>query len=212
MRVFPRTLLAGSAAAVVLSIGATAAVAASGGASATPRASGVSPAATVGLGCAGLDQVFQSPRSDGSYPVTIVSNQPDGIAGFAGSQNAFASSGGVPGRFSGGQLSGSTSNYLFSDRSTFISSPGGGGFSEAFQPFSINAPVPLSYTLNKTGPGQYTVGLTFGTDINRQFSFATQCIGESLVGYTHAIGNHEWTDYATYTISVGDFVPDPIIP
>ena len=213
MKAFTRIALAVSAAGVVLSGGVTAAVAASGTASATPATphpAGTAHAAAA-LSCAGLDQLFQSPQTNGTYAVTIVSNQPDGLVGFAGSTNsAYVPSGGVPGRFSGTQLSGSTNNYLFSDRATFTA-PQGGGFGGVYQPFSINSPAPLSYTLTRAAAGQYTIGLNFGSGINRQFSFTGQCIGEALVGYTRAIGNNEWTDDATYTVTIGGFVPDPII-
>ncbi|MEZ0112988.1 hypothetical protein ABH920_007013 [Catenulispora sp. EB89] len=212
MKGFTRIALAVCTAGIVLSGGVTAAVAASGGtaeAATAPHAAGVARAAA-GLSCSGLDQVFQSPQTGGSYPVTVVSNQPDGIVGFGGTPYGYGGSDGVPGRFSGGQLSGSTGGYLFSDRSTFIPS-GGGGFGGSYQPFSVSSLVPLTYTLTRNGAGQYTIGLNFGTGINRQFSFSAQCIGESLVGYTNAIGNNEWTDNATYVVTIGNFVPDPVI-
>ena len=210
MGAFTRITLAGCAAGIALSVGGTAAVAAASSTSSTPRPAGAVHAAAA-MSCADLDQVFQTPQTNGTYPVTVVSNQPDGIVGYGGEQYSYSyPSGGVSGQFANGQLTGSTSNYLFSDRSTFIP-PTGGGFGGASQPFSINAPVPLSYTLARTGAGQYTVGLNFGSGINRQFSFAAQCIGESLVGYTRAIGNNEYTDDATYTITIGTFVPTTII-
>ncbi|NUR59862.1 MAG: hypothetical protein HOV87_14505 [Catenulispora sp.] len=211
MRVFTRFTLAVCTAGIVLGAGGTAAIAAAGSTSAAPhttRATGTAQAAA--LSCAGLDQVFQSPQTNGHYPVTIVSNQPDGIVGFAGSEGAGNPPGGMWSRFSGTQLSGSTSNDLFSDRTHFTRDPGG-GFGGTYQPFTINAPASLSYTLSRAGAGQYTVGLTFGADINRQFTFTAQCIGEALVGYTNAIGNNEFTDNATYAITIGNFVADPII-
>lgn len=207
MKAFPRLMLAVCAAGTALGVGGTAAFAEAGSGSAAPHTARTVRTAAAGMSCAGLDQVFQSPQTNGRYPVTIVSNQPDGIAGFAGTQYAWSPTGGVDARFSGNQLSGSTSNYLFSDRSTFIP-PTGGGFGGSYQPFSINAPVPLSFTLSRAGAGQYTIQLTFGTGINRQFTFGAQCIGEALVGYTYAIGNNEWTDNATYAITIGNFVED----
>jgi hypothetical protein len=205
VRGITRITLAACAVGLTLGAGGTAAVAvAAAGGPDTPHATGTVHPATA-MSCADLDQTFQSPQTNGMYPVTIVSNQPDGIAGFTGSVYP-STVGGAPGQFSGTQLSGATSDYLFSDRTTFTPPPGG-GFGGTYQPFSINAPASLSYTLARTGPGQYTVGLNFGADINRQFSFSAQCIGESLVGYTRAIGNNEWTDDATYTITIGNFVP-----
>jgi len=216
MRAFTRIALAISAAGTALAVGGTAAVAAasnsaSGTASGTPHpTTRVARPAVAGLSCAGLDQTFQNPQTNGSYPVTIVSNQPDGITGFAGAETIYgATSSGIPGRFTGTQLTGSTGNYLFSDRSTYIPSPGG-GFG-TYQPFSINGPATLTYTLTKNSPGHYTIALNFGANIYRQFTFPAQCIGESLVGYTSAIGNNERTDDATYTITVGNFAADPII-
>jgi hypothetical protein len=218
VRGFARGVLAVCAAGIALGVGGTAAASAASTPSSPnrskPSQSPNSPRprrAAAALSCAGLDQVFQSPQSGGGYPVTVVSNQPDGIVGFGGSSGSFAGpANGIQGRVSGpNQLSGSTSGYLFSDRTTYT--PSQGGFGGTYQPFSINGPVPFSFTLTWTGSGQYTIGLNFGTGINRQFSFSGQCIGEALVGYTRAIGNNEWTDDATYTVTIGTFAPDPII-
>ena len=157
--------------------------------------------------CATLDQLFQNLQDGGAYPVTIVSNQPDGIVGFGGT---FPGSTGLTMRKKGpGQLSGDTRGYLLSDRT--FDTPPQDGFVGPPQGFSIFGPDPLSASVQRDGTSQYTLLLHFTGGINRTYEISAQCVGEAIVGVANAIGNNEHVNSATYTVTVGSFVPDPVI-
>lgn len=155
--------------------------------------------------CADLDQLFRSLRSNGTYRLTVTSNQPDGIVGFCGH---FPGNFSVNARQSGpGELTATTTNYLFSDRT--FDAPSNGPFVGPAQGFSIYAPEPVTVTVRQPADGQYLVVLHFTGGINRRFEIPGQCVGEAIVGYTSAIGNNEHAHRATYVVTVGRFTADP---
>lgn len=155
--------------------------------------------------CADLDQLFTSLQGNGSYRLTIVSNQPDGIVGFSG---RFPGNFSLNARRSGpGALSASSSNYLFSDRT--FNTPSNGPFVGPAQGFSIYVHESVTVSVQHTGAGQYLVTLNFTGAINRRFEIPCQCIGEAIVGYTNAIGDNEYADHATYVVTIGRFTADP---
>jgi len=155
--------------------------------------------------CADLERLFTSLRGDGTYRLTVVSNQPDGIAGFCG---RFPGNFTLNARLSGpGELTASSDHCLFSDRT--FATPSDGPFTGPAQGFSIYAREPVTVSVRSAGAGQYVVILNFTGAINRRFEFPCQCVGEAIVGYSNAIGATEYADHATYVVTVGPFTADP---
>jgi hypothetical protein len=151
------------------------------------------------MDCNALDQLFQTLRTNGTYKVTIVSNQPDGIVGY----------GVTGGRWTGQSvLSGSTDRYLFSDRTVTLPSSDP-IFVGPENPFAVTAPESIDVTVASQGNGQYFVQLNFTGGINRQFAIAGQCTSGAIVGTAPAIGNNEHVDDAVYVVTVGGFTEDP---
>ncbi len=154
---------------------------------------------------ADLEQLFTSLQGHGTYRLTVVSNQPDGIVGFCG---RFPTNFSLNARLSGpAELTASSDNYLFSDRT--FNTPSDGPFAGPAQGFSIYVHEPVTVSVRSTGAGQYLVTLNFTGGINRRFEIPCQCVGEAIVGYTNAIGNNEYVDHATYVVTVGTFAADP---
>jgi hypothetical protein len=145
--------------------------------------------------CADLERLFTSLRGDGTYRLTVVSNQPDGIAGFCG---RFPGNFTLNARLSGpGELTASSDHYLFSDRTFAVPSAGS---PQEFEPVTVS--------VRSTERGQYLVILNFTGAIDRRFEIPCQCVGEAIVGHGNAIGAHEYTEQATYVVTVGPFTAD----
>ncbi|MEV6638971.1 hypothetical protein [Amycolatopsis sp. NPDC051371] len=131
---------------------------------------------------ADLDRLFASLQGHGTYRLTVVSNQPDGVAGFCGR---------LPGNLTlNARLSGPGELTAASD-----GSPG--------------AREPVTVSVRSTGAGQYLVVLNFTGEINRRFEIPCQCVGEAIVGCSNAIGANEYADHVTHVVIVGPFSSDP---
>lgn len=155
--------------------------------------------------CTDLNQLFTTLRGNGTYRMTVVSNQPDGIVGFCGH---FPTNFSLNARRSGpGELTASSNNYLFSDRT--FNTPSSGPFVGPAQGFSLYAHESVTVSVRQTGAGEYLATLNFTGGINRRFEIPCRCVGEAIVGCTNAIGNNEHAHHATYVITVGGFTADP---
>ncbi|MFL6123843.1 hypothetical protein [Actinophytocola sp.] len=136
-----------------------------------------------------------------------MSNQPDGICGYAALGLRMTAGGRL------GHPAGVSSSYLFSDR--VRQWPGDPGTFGMPQPFEVYSAAKFDILISAAGNGRYDVRMDFGADINRQFDLwsngqpGAQCVEGAIVGTGPAIGNTEHVDRAIYVVTIGKNVPDP---
>lgn len=153
------------------------------------------------MDCAALDLIFENLNANGTYSVTVVSNQPDGIAGFGAL--LMRSDAAEP-----QTLKGAAERYLFSDRAVPSASQDP-SISRPDQPFGLAGGEPVTASITRQTPGRYRLQIKFTGAINRAFDFEGQCMGAAIVGTAPAIGNSEGVDTAVYVVTTGRFTPLP---